>query len=46
MAKPDDRTIDKASKKMLEITEKENICTAWDRFDALQPQCGFGKLGV
>ncbi len=44
--KCDDRTIDKASRKMLEITEKENISTAWDRFDALQPQCGFGKLGI
>ena len=20
--------------------------TAWDRFDAQQPQCGFGKLGI
>ena len=44
--KPEERTIDKATKKMLEVTECECIETAWDRYDAMQPQCGFGTLGV
>jgi len=41
-----ERTIDVASKMMLEIAAKEHIETAWDRLDKQQPQCGFGLLGV
>jgi len=39
---PEKRTIDPASQKMLEEAEKQNIQTAWDRYDLQQPQCGFG----
>jgi carbon-monoxide dehydrogenase catalytic subunit len=31
---------------MLRIAEKENLETVWDRFEAQQPQCGYGELGI
>lgn len=31
---------------MLDIAEKGGYSTAWDRWEAMQPQCGFGKLGI
>ncbi len=37
---------DKASEKMMEIAVQEHIETVWDRYDAQQPQCGFGTLGL
>jgi carbon-monoxide dehydrogenase catalytic subunit len=37
---------DKATQAMLRIAEKEQIPTVWDRYDAMQPQCGFGTLGL
>lgn len=40
------RTIDKASESMLKIAEERDISTAWDRLEAMQPQCGFGQLGI
>ena len=40
------RSSDPASQAMLAKTEKENISTAWDRWDEMQPQCGFGSLGI
>ncbi len=40
------RTVDKASQHMLEKAEKENISTIWDRYETMQPQCKFGRLGV
>ena len=40
------RSIDKASQCMLEKAEKENIFTVWDRHEAMQPQCRFGREGV
>lgn len=40
------RSVDKASQDMLKKAEEENIRTIWDRYDAMQPQCGFGELGV
>ncbi len=40
------RTIDIASQKVLKEAEKQNIETAGDRFDLMQPQCGFGELGI
>ena len=38
--------LDSASKKMLNIAKTCGICTVWDRFDAQQPSCGFGNLGL
>jgi carbon-monoxide dehydrogenase catalytic subunit len=44
--KKEDKSIDKASQELLEIAEKEGIDTAWDRYEAMLPQCGFGELGL
>ena len=40
------RSIDKASQKMIERAKEEKIEIVWDRYDAMQPQCGFGSLGI
>lgn len=40
------QTIDQAVASMLSKAKKENIETVWDRFEAQQPQCGFGLLGL
>lgn len=37
---------DPASCEMLKRAEAEHIDTIWDRYDAVQPQCKFGALGV
>jgi len=39
-------TIDPAIQKLLEIAEADGIELAWDRLEAQQPQCGFGRLGL
>jgi len=44
--KKEDKSIDKASQEILEIAEKEGIDTAWERYEAMVPQCGFGELGL
>jgi len=40
------RHADPASQKIRERAVTEGIGTVWDRYDAMQPQCGFGKLGL
>jgi carbon-monoxide dehydrogenase catalytic subunit len=37
---------DKASQEMVKRAATEHIDTVWDRYDAQQPQCGFGTLGL
>jgi len=37
---------DKATQQMLKIAEQEHVPMIWDRYDAMQPQCGFGTLGL
>ncbi|MBN1838059.1 MAG: anaerobic carbon-monoxide dehydrogenase catalytic subunit [Spirochaetales bacterium] len=37
---------DKATQQMVQVAEVQNIPTVWDRYDAMQPQCGFGTLGL
>ena len=37
---------DKASQKMILKAADENIETVWDRYEAQQPQCGFGTTGL
>ena len=44
--KSKERSIDPASQAMLAKAESENLETTWDRWDQMQPQCGFGSLGV
>ncbi len=40
------RSIDPATHDMLAQAEKLGFKTAWDRYEAMLPQCGFGELGV
>jgi carbon-monoxide dehydrogenase catalytic subunit len=40
------RSIDPAVHKMLTKAEELGLETAWDRYEAMLPQCGFGELGV
>jgi carbon-monoxide dehydrogenase catalytic subunit len=37
---------DKATQAMIQRAAEQNIQTVWDRWDAQQPQCGFGTLGL
>ncbi len=37
---------DKASQEMVRRAADENIELVWDRYEAMQPQCGFGTLGL
>ncbi len=41
-----ERSIDRATQEMLQRTRQERLETAWDRWEAQQPQCGFGQLGL
>jgi len=40
------RSIDPAALEMLAQAEELGLETAWDRLEAMLPQCGFGELGV
>ena len=46
MAQTKQRSVDPASQLMLEVADHAQLDTAWDRLEAQQPQCGFGKLGI
>ena len=46
MKKPEERSVDPASIEMLAYVAERNQLVAWDRYDAQQPQCGFGQLGL
>ena len=37
---------DEATKIMVKRAADENLTTVWDRYEAMQPQCGFGEMGV
>lgn len=37
---------DKATQDLLKRAVEQNMPTIWDRFEAQQPQCGFGTLGL
>ena len=37
---------DKASQEMVKRASEENIEIVWDRYETMQPQCGFGSLGI
>ncbi|MFO7749751.1 MAG: anaerobic carbon-monoxide dehydrogenase catalytic subunit [Desulfobacteraceae bacterium] len=41
-----DKSADPATRKMLEVARKNGLETAWDRYEKMLPQCGFGELGV
>jgi carbon-monoxide dehydrogenase catalytic subunit len=40
------RFADKASQDMIKRAAEAGIDTIWDRYEAMQPQCGFGVLGI
>lgn len=40
------RSVDPATQYMLRVADKKGYETAWDRFEAQSPQCGYGELGV
>jgi carbon-monoxide dehydrogenase catalytic subunit len=40
------RSVDKASQEMVEHAAVCGFELAWDRFEAMQPQCDFGTLGI
>jgi len=40
------RSIDPAVHELLARAEELGLETAWDRYEAMLPQCGFGELGV
>jgi len=37
---------DEASRQMVKRAAAERIDVVWDRYEAMQPQCGFGSLGI
>ncbi|MEG1822729.1 MAG: anaerobic carbon-monoxide dehydrogenase catalytic subunit [Clostridiales bacterium] len=41
-----EKSIDAASLKMIDKAFSDNVEICWDRYEAQQPQCGFGELGV
>jgi carbon-monoxide dehydrogenase catalytic subunit len=43
---PKKRSSDKAAQEMIQYMADAGIQNAWDRLDAQQPQCGFGKQGI
>ncbi|EMS80718.1 anaerobic carbon-monoxide dehydrogenase catalytic subunit [Desulfotignum phosphitoxidans] len=40
------RSVDPATQKMLGRAEELDLETAWDRYEKMLPQCGFGELGL
>ena len=46
MSKQNNRSADAAARKMLDRAAETGVETIWDRWEAMQPQCGFGKLGI
>jgi carbon-monoxide dehydrogenase catalytic subunit len=46
MSKIKERSYDTASQQMIKKAQDEGVKIAWDRYDAMQPQCGFGELGI
>ncbi len=46
MDKMNIKSVDAASQKMIEKAKVDNVEIVWDRYDIMQPQCGFGQLGI
>jgi carbon-monoxide dehydrogenase catalytic subunit len=40
------KSIDPAVNKMIDSIEGKGLRTIWDRSEAMEPQCGFGELGI
>lgn len=41
-----EKSIDKATLAVLSEADKSGVRTVWDRYEAQQPQCGFGETGL
>ncbi len=46
MTAPEERSIDSAAQQMINRAQDDGIDLAWDRYEEMQPQCGFGQLGI
>ena len=46
MKAPEERSADPATVEMLGHVAAEDLSVAWDRYEAMEPQCGFGQLGI
>lgn len=46
MKTPQERSADPATVDMLAHAAAEKLPVAWDRLEAMEPQCGFGMLGI
>ena len=46
MAEQRKRSVDPATLQVIDVAAEAGIQTVWDRLDAQEPQCGFGKLGI
>ena len=46
MKTPEQRSSDPATIEILGCANTENLSLAWDRQEAMEPQCGFGQLGI
>lgn len=40
------KSVDKAALEMIECVEEKGLELVWDRYEKMQPQCGFGELGI
>ena len=40
------KSTDPAVQEMIAKAESMNVDTVWDRYEAMQPQCGFGDTGL
>ncbi len=40
------KTVNQGEQKLINIAAKDNVTLAWDRYEAMQPQCGFGLTGL
>jgi len=40
------RSVDPAAQQMIDLSCQTGMRTAWDRLEAQEPQCGFGRLGI
>ena len=46
MTASDKRSADPATVEMLTLAADQDLSVAWDRYEAMLPECGFGQLGI
>jgi carbon-monoxide dehydrogenase catalytic subunit len=46
MGQTNRRSVDPATQEMIVLADRMGLETSWDRLQAQEPQCGFGKLGI